>query len=225
MSALYFNVHNPSRDLRRRMNENAALAKGATKFTNQKRAARNDYPGEGSARLSNKQMAQICILAKAAFEHVLNRAPHDAAELEAWRRHEQQLATGKPSLTVCLQSDYNGLISHLADLAGETGLAANAEIKAATGPKRTAMMKLEEACRENGRHISYPAAICRNQFKCRLEDATPQQLWRLVFTVKNRGPAKGMSEVGGQKPAGTLPAKLQFTKTGGKPAPAIDEPF
>ena len=154
------------------------------------------YPAEGTAPLSNEQKAALCIRAREAFIRVHGRDPHDGAELETWRRGEQEKATGKPSLTLCTQADYLPLLGKFADLAGESGVAMNAHVRSATSERRLAMHKLREACAQAGLALSYPAAICRTQNKCALEDATAKQLWRLVFTVRNRA-AKKARQVSG----------------------------
>jgi hypothetical protein len=46
---------------------------------------------------------------------------------------------------------------------------------------------LKANCEERGlKFPDYPGAICRAQNKCGLGGATEKQLWRLVYTVRNR---------------------------------------
>jgi hypothetical protein len=60
------------------------------------------------------------------------------------------------------------------------------------------LRKLKSECAARGVAIEYPAKICRVQYKCQLEEASPNQLWQLVFTVRNRRKKTGSrkSEVG-----------------------------
>ena len=102
-------------------------------------------------------------------------------------RHEQQLkACGKSSLRDCVQSDYLPLRAHFENLIGESDRALETHLRASSEPARIAMMKLRAACSEAGLDLAYPAKICRTQYKCDLDEANAKQLWRLVFTVRNR---------------------------------------
>jgi hypothetical protein len=141
-----------------------------------------------SAPLSNKQKADLCQLYRRAYDYQLDRgALGDAALLEDFRHGEQLKAVGKQSLTSCTQDDFPVLMAHGCKLAGEDGDALYWLNRAATNPRRCALLKLEEACQEAGVwYPDYPRAICQTQFKCRLDDATAKQLWCLVFTLRNR---------------------------------------
>ena len=148
------------------------------------RALHRPSPQRLGGPLSNEQKARLCILSASA--HDLD-GPLDAEEF----RHEQvKLATGKPGLTACTQDDWNLLHAHFLALNGETGQAYQAAIRHGTEPARVAMHKLHEALRKAGLPMAYVAAICRRQFKCAPEDASPKQLWNLVFTINNRGAAR-----------------------------------
>lgn len=153
---------------------------GELKFSNQHQARRNDYPRAGGP-LDNGQKASLCILAKSAYE-----LQFTDMDFNIWRRLEQAKACGKSSLTECTQSDYLLLRGHFERLAGNEGEALRTENKHATQDKALAMFKLKEACNEGGVQLEYAAAICRNQNKCGLEQATYKQLWRLIFTIRNR---------------------------------------
>jgi hypothetical protein len=63
-------------------------------------------------------------------------------------------------------------------------------MRAETEPRRMAMHKLRRDCADRGLSLDYPAAICRRQYRCALEDASPTQLWQLVFTIRNRRPTR-----------------------------------
>jgi hypothetical protein len=153
----------------------------ARKFSNQYRRSRNSYPSRGGI-LSNRQKANICILSREAFE----KQKHSwiSIELSEWRRHQQFLAVGKDSLRDCVQGDYLKLVAHFQNLKGEPGRALKTHMRDAVQEKRIALRKLETECGLRGLDTGYPAKICRNKFKCGLDDATPRQLWCLFFDVR-----------------------------------------
>lgn len=150
------------------------------KWTNQHKRTRNNYPRAGTL-LDNTQKARICILAREAFEKMESFLP-----FADWRQMEQQNAVGKDSLRDCTQADYLSLVAHFEKLKGEDGRAVQAHLRSQVKDQALALFKLKEACRERALDLAYPAAICRRQFKCTLEEASPNQLWNLLFTIKNR---------------------------------------
>lgn len=160
--------------------------KTETKWANGRKRSRNSYPGSGRAGLlDNNDKAQICIEARKAWDSVKEQGSHGAGFRE-WRRREQFKAVGIESLRHCSKRHLLKLIAHFQDLAGEPGRAVNTHMRDEVKDSAIAMRKLEAECAARGIQISYPAKICAKQYKCALEDASPNQLWRLVFTVRNR---------------------------------------
>ncbi len=148
-------------------------------------------------QLSKAQKAAIAMLARKAWALCPQRAAlleanrargmSATAIFEAWRHVEQGKACGKQSLRQCTsEQDYLKLRAHFEALIGRYGRALRTLLRHAEEPRLVARHKLEEACRERGLSLAYPASICRRQYRCGLDDATEQQLWRLVFTVRNR---------------------------------------
>jgi hypothetical protein len=183
------------------------------KWSNGQRRARNAYPTTGSGRLSNEQKARICMLAKRAYdrEALTQHLALGTWHSEDWRRAQQLQVTGHASLTTCTQAHYLALVSHFAQLAGEDGVAYQAEIKDATAARRIALHKLQEECTARNLTLAWPSAICRSKFKLQLEDAQPRQLWQLVFHVRNSN----------HPPV----AKVATKAAPKKAAPEVDEPF
>lgn len=148
-------------------------------------------PSRLGGPLSNEQKARLCILCREAYDAMPGAASHPTEEMLAEYRHaEVEKATGKPGLTACVQDDWNPLLAHFLALVGETGVAFNVAMRHGTEPKRVAMHKLGEALAKARLPMAYAAAICRRQYKCEPADASPKQLWNLVFTIKNRGAAR-----------------------------------
>lgn len=144
--------------------------------------------------LSNLQKRDIAIAAHKAWLACPEREALLAVNSElsataveaAWRHVEQGKAVGVQSLRACTQAHYGRLLAHFQALAGETGAAAHTLARDADNDRRVALFKLRQALRERGLQESYAAAICRTQYRCALAEASPKQLWRLVFTIRSR---------------------------------------
>ena len=145
--------------------------------------------------LSNIQKKDIAIAARRAYDAWPEREAFEAinAELsrtacfEAWRHVEiRKVVRFTESLRECTQAHYGALLSHFQAMAGDDTAAQRTRARDADNPRRVARYKLEEALRERGLELGYAIAICRTQNRCELDQASAKQLWRLVFTVRNR---------------------------------------
>ena len=165
--------------------------------------------------LSNLQKAEIGKLAREAWlawtEHeaflAVNDGMSESACFTHWRHWQQGLACGRQSLRACTsEDDFLKLRAHFLALLGRTEQAARVLVRHAAEPRLMARHKLSQALRERGLSDGYAAAICRRQFRCELADASPRQLWCLVYTVRSRRPAvkaeggKLKAEVGSENP-------------------------
>jgi hypothetical protein len=168
-----------------------ALRTGARQFTARPAARAAAAPLPSGGLLSREQKARLCILAREAFARVHGRDPRDAAEIEEFRHAQVDAAVGKGGLTQCVQEDYKAVLARFLQLKGEDGHAFKAHVAHQSEPARLAMWKLKQSCAERGLPLSYPAAICRRQYRCELEQASAQQLWQLCYTVRSRRAAGG----------------------------------
>jgi hypothetical protein len=155
--------------------------------------------------LSKKQKADLCILARRAWNAGagegwrgdLNADCSETALFRAWRRSQQHEACGLHSLTTCLQeSDYPLLMAHFAAMIHGNDAQAGywLERLAEDGRNRVLYILKREAGKAGLSWPSYPASICRRQYKCGLGAATERQLWCLVYTLRNRATAKRRRE-------------------------------
>ncbi len=136
------------------------------------------------APLTNPQKRHLSQLARRAWAQA---GPElDGMTPEDFRRNEVATACGKHGLRCCNQDDYKIVEAHFLNLLGETGQAMNALVRAQSNPRRVAEYKLLEACEHSGVNLAYAAAICQRIFKCALDDADAQTIWKVCFTIKNR---------------------------------------
>lgn len=133
--------------------------------------------------LSKEQRQILARLARRAWGMVGGGQPFDA-----WRHTECRRACGR-RISEATQPDFLPLRAHFRYLAGDAAGAFQDHMRSQDEPRRVALRKLERECSASGLRLDYPAAICRRQFRCDLADASPKQLWNLVFTVRNRRPA------------------------------------
>lgn len=111
-----------------------------------------------------------------------------------WRRREVANAlrnrckrkTPPNSFKQLSQTDYGFVLAHFV---GMYDSARGIEIfeNAKTQEYTTVMAILEKSCRERGLdYPAYPSHVCRDQFRCDVSEASLNQLWCLVYTVRNR---------------------------------------
>lgn len=179
------------------------------------------------AGLSNLQKRAIAIAARKAYDAWPEREAFEAINSElsksdcfnAWRHVEQGKATaaqrgetkdqgpetrdlGIQSLCEMTQAHYATVLAHFQALAGDGAAADRTRARDADNGRRIARYKLDEALRERGLTPGYVGAICRRQFRCELGDASAGQLWKLVYTVRNRRPAPSQTNGKTAAPAG-----------------------
>ena len=146
------------------------------------------------APLSIEQKRIVAQHARAAYERWPGRENFERANdglskteiFNSWRHVEQGNAVGIQSLLECTQAHYGRLVAHFQAMLGNTAAATRTLARDADNDRRIARYKLDEALRERGLREEYAAAICRRQYRCELADANPQQVWRLVYTIRNR---------------------------------------
>ena len=146
--------------------------------------------------LSAKQKAEVAVAAGVAWGRCPERAallagnPELAASAVAagWRRVEQGkvLGAGRQSLTQARQDEFPRLMAHFTRLAGLDGVAEHWEGRALSDGRRRARWLLEQACKGAGVDVSYAARIFWVQARRGLDEANETELWRLVYTVRNR---------------------------------------
>lgn len=146
------------------------------------------------AGLSLIQKRDIAIAARQAYDRWPEREAFEAinadqsktACFEAWRHVETRKAVGIESLCECTQANYARVLAHFQRLAGQESVAKHTEAKDQDNPRRIAFWKLDQALRERGLGRGYAITICRSQYRCELTEASAGQLWRLIYTIRNR---------------------------------------
>ena len=159
--------------------------------------------------LSILQKREIAQLARRAYDawsereafEAINSGQSRTACFEAWRHVEQGKACGVQSLCACTQAHYGRLVAHFQALGGNAAAATRTLVRDADNDRRIARYKLDQALQERGLREEYAAAICRRQYRCGLDEANTKQLWRLVFTIRNRRkPAAAPAAATGENP-------------------------
>ena len=135
--------------------------------------------------LKRGQKANLSMLAAEGFKHQKVMG----CTLEEWR-HEMAVQACGYRISEARQEHWSDLRAAFLDLAGQPEKAYRTHVRSVDNKRRVALYKLEQECAARGLDVSYPATICRRQFRLSLEEASAKQLWCLVFTVRNRRKAK-----------------------------------
>jgi len=160
--------------------------------------------------LSKLQKREIVLAARRAYaawpDHeafeAINSELSRSACFDAWRHVETGKATagngsgpaaGIQSLRELPQSLYARVLAHFQQKAGEGEAASHTLARDADNPRRIARYKLGRALAERGLAEEYAATICRRQYRCELDQASAGQLWRLLYTIRNRRQAVAAS--------------------------------
>lgn len=134
--------------------------------------------------LSNAQKGDISRVAKEAWQRYKSLGLTDETEKEF--RAREAIEHVKCRVSEAVNGQYNHLMAHFHNLAGNTQAALDHLRRAETDERRQAMHKLDSELKRSGLDRTYAEAICRDQNKCPLSKSTPEQLRHLMFTIRNR---------------------------------------
>lgn len=154
-------------------------------------------PPKASALLSAKEKQALGMISRTCYDKLVDMGVLDEDEISLtdWRHQEVSRATkGKASRLGDAESwQFRQIRGHFRNLMGDGGGAFQDSTRDQGGRAdwELAYHKLEGACKQwEVVWPGYPLAICRNQYRCELRDATAKQLWALFYTITNRGRAK-----------------------------------
>lgn len=139
--------------------------------------------------LSNRQKWRLSDLAEEAWLHLGQRGLLEGEALMAFRHRIAIGCTGR-RISEASQSDYKTLEAKFLALRGESGRAFEAALQSETEPLRIAHHKLCVELRTQGLQPGYAESIARSIFKRSLGGLTTKEVWKVYFTVRNRGHAK-----------------------------------
>lgn len=144
--------------------------------------------------LTNHQKAEISRVARIGW----NRAKELelTTEKEAdWRGREAVEATtvtlenetlpGR-RVSAAYDDDYETLMAHFHNLAGNGAEALKWALQASTAKKRRALFALDVALKSAKLSRVYASTLCRDFWNCTLDQATPDQLQKVIITVRTR---------------------------------------
>lgn len=153
-----------------------------------------ESPPQAKGLLSKKQKVALGMLSRRAWEHLAEHGALDKAEekLNPWRHAEVSKATNGQAgrLGEATDRQFRQIRGHFLHLLGEDDGAFLDAMRDQPGRSdwELAWYKLKEACRKwEYAWPGYPESVCRNQYRCGIEDATTKQMWALFYTVTNRG--------------------------------------
>jgi len=155
---------------------------------------------QGAKPITATQLKALMATAKKAFavQRELGTID-DWPDFDVWRKAVlYYLTEGGDGPTLASfkeikQRDYAGACKRFAELALMIGTAERCKsaVEDEAARARFALGRALDAAAErfdNGRDgaLAYAESICQDQYKCAVAEADAPQLWRLIFTVKNR---------------------------------------
>jgi hypothetical protein len=135
--------------------------------------------------LSSTERQTLARLARAGW--VRCGAQEAGVDFGEWRHDQVAEATdGETSgLTSLRRGQYRDVEMHFAEIAGDSARAFRAAGRSGQGQadRDLALAKLRQACTVGDlAYPEYPEAICRNQFKCSLDQLETGKVWFLFYT-------------------------------------------
>lgn len=134
--------------------------------------------------LSNAQKCAISRVAKTAWKRASDLGLTDLSESD-WRGAEaRECCTRRVSEAEA--GDFEALMAHFSNLSGDSAGALFWQERAAKTATAQARWRLDLELRKTGKPQAYAEAICLDNFHVRLSQATPDQLRKVMFTIRNR---------------------------------------
>lgn len=142
-----------------------------------------------SAPLSRCQKWRLSDLAEDAWLHLGQRDQLGGECLEDFRRRIAVEVCGR-RISAASNGDYKALEARFLVIRGESGRAFQSALKSETEGIRIAHHKLSIELRAQGLQPGYAETIARAIFKRGLADLHTKEVWKVFYTIRNRGNAK-----------------------------------
>jgi hypothetical protein len=146
------------------------------------------YPGT-SAPLSRRQKWQLSNLAEEAWLHLGRRDQLAGESLEDFRHRVAVEACGK-RISAAGNGDYKAIQARFLVIFGESARAFDSAMKSETEGLRIAHQKLSTELLAQGLQPGYAETIARAVFKRPLASLHTKEVWKVFYTIRNRGNAK-----------------------------------
>ena len=139
-----------------------------------------------SGLLTSAQRQGLARLARRAWIMARERGVA-GDDFDAWRHDQVNQVTGQPGLRALTQQHFRRVRGHFLHLLGHDDSALRDIVASETEGSRQTLFLLARECQRAGLPLKYAAAISRNRFKTpNLDELSEQQLWMLIYTVRNR---------------------------------------
>ena len=160
--------------------------------------------GQGAGGLTKKQIIALATMARKAYAAQSSLGLADAfKDFDTWRKgvlyHLTERTTQKDltSFKKITQREYSTVFKRFAELAmmSETAARCKSEEEDEAARARHILYKTmeEEAVNFDGGFngaLRYASKVCADQYGCICDKATAKQIWRVIYTIKNRAKAR-----------------------------------
>jgi len=156
-------------------------------------ATQNAIDGAALAPIGSTEKRELAILCRKAWDRLgrpgLVPGGKSGEAFDTWRHRQVTQCVERHGLRECRHEDYNYIRAQMLRILGAARQADQADLRAATEPRRQALARLQAECRTAlhvARPMAYVQAISRSKFKTMLlSDLAPNQIWQLIFSLRN----------------------------------------
>jgi hypothetical protein len=149
--------------------------------------------GAALAPIGSSEKRELAILCRKAWDKLgrpgLVAGGKVGEAFDRWRHQQVTQCVERGGLRECRHEDYNYIRAQMLRILGAARQADQADLRAATEPRRQALAKLQAECRDAlhvARPMAYVQAIAKSKFKTvLLSELAPNQIWQLIFSLRN----------------------------------------
>lgn len=152
--------------------------------------AASNAPEPGTSQpLSRRQKWMLSDLAEAAWLHLGLRDQLGGEPLDTFRHRIARSVCGR-RISEAVNGDYKALEARFLSLRAESARAFESALKSETEGLRIAHHKLATELRAHGLQPGYAETIASAIFKRPLGELHTKEIWKVFYTIRNRGKAK-----------------------------------
>jgi len=157
---------------------------------------------QGARPITAKQLQTLIITARKAYDTQRDLGlADDFGDFDKWRKGQLYYLTENSDKTIAsfrdiTQRDYSRVLKHFSEHALMMGTAEKCktteqdEYSRAHHAFKKTIDEVAHAFDSAEGALLYAAAIYQDQYRCPLPKATAKQIWRIIFTLKNRAKKK-----------------------------------
>lgn len=141
-------------------------------------------------KLSALQKSRLAMLARQAFDHLVNKGQLSGIAADDWRRDEVERVTGCPGLREAPASEFENLSAHFNDLAGRADVALNQLLRGQSNKSRQLQYVIRQKLAQANLPVEYAQSIALDKFRAPVDELDDRQLKQLLVTIAARASSR-----------------------------------